>query len=656
MSRLALGAPWARWAIGTIALAAFGATTWFVGDLLVLGGWRPLEGTGGRLASILLVAAVWVGAETWRAHRSRRSNARMLEMLAAADGADSAARAAREVEVLRQRFEQAARLLRTARFRGPDGELRYVSELPWYVFVGAPGSGKTTALVNSGLRFPLRGTGGDPSLTGVGGTRNCDWWFTEDAVLLDTAGRYTTQESDREADAAAWAGFLGLLKRFRPQRPLNGVLVTLSVSDLLLWDEEQRARYAGHVRARLAELHERLGLGLPVYVMITKADLLAGFMEFFGELDVDARAQVWGATFGDTEASTAGVTDFSAEFAAVERRLGAAMIERLQQEPDLQRRAAIYRFPQELHGVGGLIAGFLEAAFARQPGNAALLRGVYFMSGTQEGSPIDRVLGSLARSFGLSPAASPALGGTGKSFFLAHLLQKVVFPESGLAGADPLLERRARRGRLAAYGAIASVLIGLGALWTSAYFASRSFVFLARSSTDAARRALDALGSAPAGSETLLLRALDKLRDLPGGYADAQQSEHRGSGWGLSQMPKLAPQAMRAYRNALADALLPRVGAALEDSMRRVLATPNSGDGLAPVLSAYVDLHEGRAADPKVLADAARRQWRLEAADAADLESHLRASLAAGPPQMRRPRDEAIIRDARRRIASVKGS
>jgi type VI secretion system protein ImpL len=246
------------------------------GDLFALGAWRPLESEGGRGTLIGAAVAAWIAWELWRARRARLQNAQLLEVLAAGDGSDSATRAAHEIAVLRARFEEAAAVLKSARFKGPDGERRYVHELPWYVFIGAPGSGKTTALVNSGLQFPLKAAGGDPALAGVGGTRNCDWWFTDDAVLLDTAGRYTTQESDLEADAAAWLGFLDLVKRFRPQRPLNGALVTLSVSDLMLWTEEERKRYAWHVRARVAELYDRLGVRFPVYLLVTKADLLAG--------------------------------------------------------------------------------------------------------------------------------------------------------------------------------------------------------------------------------------------------------------------------------------------------------------------------------------------------------------------------------------------
>ena len=34
---------------------------------------------------------------------------------------------------------------------------QFLYQLPWYIFIGAPGSGKTTALINSGLQFPAGG-------------------------------------------------------------------------------------------------------------------------------------------------------------------------------------------------------------------------------------------------------------------------------------------------------------------------------------------------------------------------------------------------------------------------------------------------------------------------------------------------------------------
>jgi type VI secretion system protein ImpL len=199
---------------------------------------------------------------------------------------------------VRQRFEQALSSLRRARF-GADGVVaswsarlngRYLYELPWYLIIGAPGSGKTTALRHSGLNFPLAEQMGDHAIRGVGGTRHCDWWFTDQAVLIDTAGRFTTQDSDPDNDKATWSGFLQMLRRSRPRQPINGALVTVSVTDLLSRSPAERAQHAAMVRARVQELQKDLDIRFPVYLLVTKADLLSGFMDYFATLDKDQRA------------------------------------------------------------------------------------------------------------------------------------------------------------------------------------------------------------------------------------------------------------------------------------------------------------------------------------------------------------------------------
>src|SRR5690606_37546033 len=193
-----------------------------------------------------------------------------------------------EMRELTHRFDEALDLLKKARFsdaRRPAWMQRfsrqYIYQLPWYVFIGAPGSGKTTALVNSGLNFPLSERFGKTAVRGVGGTRNCDWWFTDEAVLLDTAGRYTTHESDQVGDEKEWLGFLGLLSRYRGRQPINGAILTVSVADLLSATDAERVQHAATLRRRLNELREQLGIQFPIYVLVTKADLLSGFEAYF---------------------------------------------------------------------------------------------------------------------------------------------------------------------------------------------------------------------------------------------------------------------------------------------------------------------------------------------------------------------------------------
>ena len=209
-----------RWVLAFIGLVVVSLLIWFVGDAIAFYDHRPLGSAGARLGLIVLVWLVFALVEGLKQYQAWRANKAMLAAMG--EGASSnSALSQREVAELKKRFDDAMATLRKARFEDKSGSGRnYLYQLPWYMFIGAPGSGKTTALVNSGLRFPLEGKMGKDAVKGIGGTRNCDWWFTDEAVLLDTAGRYTTQSSNREVDAAAWTGFLTLLKKFRPVQPM----------------------------------------------------------------------------------------------------------------------------------------------------------------------------------------------------------------------------------------------------------------------------------------------------------------------------------------------------------------------------------------------------------------------------------------------------
>ncbi|HEY3076877.1 MAG TPA: type VI secretion system membrane subunit TssM [Burkholderiales bacterium] len=596
-----------RWIVGGAAWLAFSAAVWFVGDML-----GPLEGTMQRIALIVLVGAVFVAWEFWRTRRAAKENEQLLAGLVGGSlDADSAERAAAELQTLRKRFEDALGVLRKARFRTPEGERRTVSQLPWYMFIGAPGSGKTTALLNAGLRFPLGDPrAGEQALQGVGGTRNCDWWFTDQAVLVDTAGRYTTQESDKQADAAAWLGFLDLLKRFRPRQPLNGVIITVSIADLVHWNDDELARYAKHVRDRVRELYARLGVRLPIYLMVTKTDLLAGFTEFYSEFDAKHRAQVWGTTFDSTEQARGLAERFKEEFGHLERRLYTLLPERLQETRDLQKRATIYRFPQQYRVAGPLIAKFLEGAFGGAwVGEAPFVRGVYFTSGTQEGSPIDRVLGTLARSFNLERKVQPPAAGAGKSYFLKRLLHEVIFGESGLAGLDMAAERGRRFARLAAYAAFAAVAIAFALLWTGSFFGNRSLIASAEAKTGEAKREIEALPSIRAGEEAKLIAVLNRLRELRDSARGGDSGLLRA---GFYQGDKLGAQAARAYRNALRDGLLAHLAISLD----------NAGDA---------SLHNDARRDPQAIEKAALQVWQLPEAAKRDLGAHLREALSERP-------------------------
>ena len=201
------------------------------------------------------------------------------------------------------------------------------------------------------------------AVAGVAGTRHCDWWFTDDAVLVDTAGRYTTQDSDAKADSASWIAFLALLRKYRPSQPRNGVIVAISITDLVALSAAQLAAHQEAIRKRLAELHEQLGIEFPVDVVLTKADLIAGFTEFFGNLSEAQRHTVWGHTFPTADRKQSMIGEVPGEYDRLLERLSAHLPDRLQAEPNLKARVSLIGFPNQMAAMRLPVLRFLTGIF-----------------------------------------------------------------------------------------------------------------------------------------------------------------------------------------------------------------------------------------------------------------------------------------------------
>ena len=661
MSKL-LGWVFNRWVLAAVLLLALALLIWIVGPLVAIADARPLETESSRWLTIGIVVALFVGLAAWKAWRARQGNAAVVnQLLAASPAADTSDAESPDLAAVRQRFEQAMQTLRRARF-GAGGVLsgwsaklggRYLYELPWYLIIGAPGSGKTTALHNCGLRFPLAPRVGDHAVRGLGGTRHCDWWFTDQAVLIDTAGRFTTQDSDRENDRATWGGFLGLLKRGRPRQPVNGVLVTVSVTDLLTRGPAERREHASTVRQRLQELHEHLGIRFPIYLLVTKSDLLAGFTDYFATLDKDQRATPWGATFPVQEGTTPSLQRFGQEFDALLARLNDGLIDRLQGERDAQRRAHIYGFANQFAGMKGVLQEFLDVVFSPSPYEAEpFLRGVYFVSGTQEGTPIDRVLGSIARSYRLERAVIAPNQASGKSYFLTRLLGEVVFAESGLAGTNLRWERRRRLLAVGSYAAVGALTVGALTAWTVSYLNNRRYIDDVAQRVDRVRQLVQSTPNRASPDILPVAPALAATRSLAGAGEPVPWS----LGFGLYQGPKLDSAARTAYERMLVDAVLPRIALRVEEQMRQAGTAP---DSLYEALKAYLMLHDVEHFDAQALKSYVEADWdaelgrSIDAEQRAQLTDHLDALLAEGAVVSPLPEDKQLIELHRARLSTV---
>jgi type VI secretion system protein ImpL len=579
-----------RWLTTLLGVLLLGLVVWFFGPLLAVGITRPLEtefARGGVIGACLLAWLVWNLTHVWHA---RKRDKALVDGVAAEQVDPSEAASAEEVALLGGRLREALHALKRAKLGGRSG--RYLYQLPWYLFIGPPGAGKTTALTNCGLRFPLADTFGPGAMRGVGGTRNCDWWFTDQAVMIDTAGRYTTQDSDARVDGAGWLGFLRLLKQHRRRQPLNGVVVAIGLADLAALDEDARHAHARTIRRRVRELHDQLGVRVPIYAVFTKTDLIAGFVEFFDNLGKEEREQVWGMTFPlDEAADEAGaVAQFGPEFDRLLMRLNDRMLERVHQEPDVERRRLIYGFPQQMASLREVAREFLDEIFRPSRLEARpLLRGVYFTSGTQDGTPIDRLLGVMAGRFGLSRQAVTAFSDAGRSYFLTRLVREVMFGEAALVGLDRKVERRQRWTWIGAYATAAAVLLSLTGVWTASYFGNRLMIAEAHETVQHYQGQYAELTRRGAQDTdlTAILPALETLRTARGGYADRTEATPVALTFGLYQGAKLGAASIDAYDRALNGLLLPRLLARLEEQMRTHLQQP---DFLYQALKVYLIL------------------------------------------------------------------
>ncbi|HEY9420111.1 MAG TPA: type VI secretion protein IcmF/TssM N-terminal domain-containing protein, partial [Thermoanaerobaculia bacterium] len=328
--------------------------------------------------------------------------------------------------------------------------------LPWYALLGEEGSAKSNLFQGSGLNLPL----GEPDDPIPEEGEGCTFWFFDRGVVLDVSGEMVLRRDGRTSDERGWRQFLSQLREHRPERPLDGIVLTIPCASLIgsAQDEGQRLSAAaerGSVFFRkLRQAQEALGMLFPVYVLVTGCEDVPGFASFAEQLPEHLRGDLfgWSSPYAPEVAFRPEWVDEA--FSHLGAGLHRAQVEAFGEKTAVSDADGVFCFPVEFQTVRDELRVLLSQVFRASTYHEILpCRGIYFC--------------------GRVPAA--ARGGAelfrnphavGDSVFVRDVFDRKVFPERDLAHPTSLaLLQGGRRLRVLQAAVVTLALVSTLGVW-----------------------------------------------------------------------------------------------------------------------------------------------------------------------------------------------
>lgn len=592
------------------AVAVNCALIWTVGPLLSFAQAKPLASGTVRTVIITVIVTVYLLFLLQRWLRLKQKTSTATAPIAYA-----------ELQQIKKTFKVTIRRLKTMRGMNPlrwlvEGK-RYLYKQPWYIVIGVPGSGKTHMLVNSGVALPDQLKEVSEYLTTNIPTEHCDVWLPKHAVLIDLAGRYTTQTTDLVKDRTEWLGLLMLLRQKRTLAPINGAIVTIDIAEVIMQTPEQRIAYAAQIRTRLAQLRTELAVTFPTYVTITKMDVLEGFTTYFSALLEDERQQVWGFNLplkedeGSRKISLA--KQLQTQCHTLLQRLEDDIPQRMLMENVHDIQYDLPLFVREFEAIITPLTQIISAIFKDDLYDGsetrqlhAGLRGVYFTSTAQTTISVPATyLTIYQRHQAIISTRSPiektaALRTTlintepyqHRSYFVTDVINNIIVPEENLVQANQQEALRIRTLRLVGY-AITSLLFTafVSALVLSAKNNHAYLRAVAEKTSYLNQRVTTLFAASDANRMLAVPDALNAAQKLPlytNLLLDDPVSNFR---YGLYSAPPVANAAHRTYTSLQDSLLLPQIITRMEEVMTTAINNKNA-KATYETLRAYLQLHD----------------------------------------------------------------
>ncbi|MDI1432841.1 type VI secretion system protein [Polyangium sorediatum] len=342
-------------------------------------------------------------------------------------------------------------------------------EMPRYLVLGEPSSGKTTLLGGSGLSVQLI-EGGDPA---PGDTAAVNLWMLGKALLVDVAGRLLFGEGGTPAPDPPYRALLNELKRLHPDRPVDGILLTVPCGEVMQTARStpaERKRKATILRAAVSLAQQTLGMNVPVYVIVTQTDRLSGFRSLGIEVTQTGRDDILGWS-SPHPPFTEGNEDWVEEaLGTVRDALLRYQARRFAGAPVVRSPDDFFLFPSEIESLADGLRTYVDPVFLEGAGQETLtLRGIYFCGLADPPAGPPQLTAPGAAPAAPAPPKPAAAAAPGKVLFAKDLFEHKVFAERNLGKPAVTALRRRQRINLALQ-VVACCLGGafLAALWIDA--------------------------------------------------------------------------------------------------------------------------------------------------------------------------------------------
>lgn len=585
---------------------------WIAGPALQIGDYRPLEPLWARVLLTTLIVLIFLGIYIYKWYKNKKLNEHVIEELKASE-VDEPAKEAKDshikeqftnIDLLLQKNEQQKSNNFVERLFADKDE--YIYQKPWFLVVGAPGVGKTSAILNAGLTFPIGFD--EDNASKLAGTRDCDWFLTDESLLLDTAGRFITQD-DSISNSADWNELLELLKRCRTKQPINGLVLMISVDDIISGNDEKIKGQLQQIRLRLQELQSSFNTSFPLHIIVNKIDLISGFTQYFNLIDEKERKKALGIQLDPMTVTSA--EKINKLFSELDLKVDEirdnlfASVAFNNQENDSSDLAI--SFASEFAIFNRSLKTYLKRLLNLSKYDSDInLAGVYFTSATQQ--LLGKSLTDSSDFYGLQSKYADNAGSTlvskSQPYFLNQFFENFLLNTANLAGTDNAWIKKRRKIYWLLMAVIAILFFTCCYLLAKAYAKNDDYLAAVSSQLEILESDLEAK---PVSNILELLGYSNRVYKLPSHNINKKLLKASFiKNVGLYQYDYVETAAHSKYQSLIDENFIPSVSITIEKELRRS-TNSNLYGSTYKNLKAYLMLYQTKYYDKDFIG-----QWVIE--------------------------------------------